>query len=104
MSENVTGDDNYQLPDKPNFGDVEDLALRLCSEYQNEKFFEWYCLVINILGLRRVADIRSMYAELKDKEKAAKLFSARASQEAKRKVGIEKYQHLKSEYGGRKKT
>lgn len=104
ISETATDNDNYQLPQKPSFADVEDQALRLCVEYDNEKFFEWYCLVINILGLRRIAEIQSMYAEIETKELAAKLFSSRASQEAKRKIGIERYQHLKSQYGGRKKT
>lgn len=88
-----------QLHHKPSFADVELIANELCVEFNNIKFYEWYCLVINILGLERISIIRSRTSDMKDKEKAAKLFSARASQEAKQKVGITKYQSLKSQYG-----
>lgn len=101
MSENPTENDNWQLQNKPTFADVETLALELCKEYSNDKFFEWYCLVVNILGTERISAIRAMYSDHKDKEMAAKLFSARASQEAKSRVGISKYQALKSQHGRR---
>lgn len=39
MSENPTENDNWQLPNKPSFADVETLAHELCKEYSNDKFF-----------------------------------------------------------------
>lgn len=98
-SEKPTGDDNWKLSHKPTFSEVEDLADILCKDYKNIKFRRWYCLVINILGIQRISDIRAMYSDIENKALAGKLFSVRASQEAKQKVGLAQYQHLKSKYG-----
>lgn len=97
MSEvNQTDNDNWQLLRKPPIEQVDELAKELCHEYDNFAFFRWYCLVINILGIERIKEIRSRCSDAKNK---GALFSRYASEEAKRKVGLEAYQKLKGRYG-----
>ena len=93
---NQIANDNWQLDRKPSITDVDALAKELCAEYDNFAFFRWYCLVINILGLERISTIRARCSDAPNK---GHLFSRIASEEAKKKVGIDRYKQLKSQYG-----
>lgn len=92
-----TANDNWQLEEKLPISMVDNLANDLCKEYENRKYFRWYCLVINILGFDRIREIQ---ARCKDSKYPAQLFSRIASEEAKAKVGLERYQRLRGRHGG----
>lgn len=96
---NQTDNDKWQLNRKPSIAEVDKLAKELCTEYDNFGFYRWYCLVINVLGVQRAKDIQSRCSDAVNK---GALFSRYASEEAKNKVGIDKYESLKSKYGSRK--
>jgi hypothetical protein len=95
---NLIGNDNWQLDGKPPIALVDNLAKELCQDYDNFAFFKWYCLVINILGITRIEDIRD---RCKDSKHKGQLFSRYAGEEAKQKVGLDRYQKLKGQYGRR---
>lgn len=86
---------NSELERKPTLQEIDELAAELCKEYQNYPFYRWYCRVINVLGIKRVNTIRSMY---KDTRQAKHLFSRRASEEMQAKLGQEKLQKIKASY------
>lgn len=102
MSEvNQIANDEWQLNRKPPISKVDELAKELCQEYDNFAFFKWYCLVINTLGIDRVNQIRARCSDAKNK---GQLFSRYAGEEAKAAIGLERYQKLRSKYGGREKA
>lgn len=96
---NQTANNKWQLNGKPPIVEVDKLAKELCQEYDNYGFYRWYCLVINTLGVERVRQIQARCSDATDK---GALFSRYASEEAKKKVGIDKVEHLKSRYGNQK--
>lgn len=87
---------NSQVEPKPTLIEVDSLANEICTEYSNHDFYRWYCKVINVLGVRRVNEIRSMY---RDARQARHLFSKRASEEMKVKLAQQKLINLRNNNG-----
>jgi hypothetical protein len=92
---NQTANDKWQI-DKLTIDTVDEKAKELCQLYNNFAFFKWYCIVVDILGIERIEVIQ---ARCSDAKNPAALFSKLASQEAKKAIGLDKYEKLRAGYG-----
>lgn len=57
---------------KPTIKEVEDLANRICSEFNNSKYFSWYCGVIYDFGISTIEDLMK---RVSDADYPGKLFT-----------------------------
>jgi len=83
---------------KPSLIEVDELADKLCSQYNNYGYRKWYCRVIYTLGIHRVEIIA---ADCRDADEPGRLFTIRANAELKAKLNKEKLQIKKDLYEGR---
>lgn len=74
--------------------EVDDLALELCTQFNNHKYFRWYCSVIWKLGADRIQELR---ARVQDAKLPSRLFTKYVKEELTRLEARERMRGLNAE-------